>query len=224
MASNCGPILIVDGDPECRRVIARALERAGYSSFEAATGQQALAAALRERPALVILEVHLPGGSGYEVCRELREWFGETLPIVFVSGERTEPSDQVAGLLVGANDYIVKPFVVDVLLARLRQLVALSSPIGSATASRLTPRELEVLALLVEGLQQAEIAKRLSISPKTVGKHIEHILSKLGVHSRAQAVAFAVRDDVVDSSEEHPSFRARSPEDARLSKSGGGGI
>jgi len=205
MASNCGPILVVDGDPECRRLIARLLERAGYSSSEAATGEEALEATLRQRPALVILDVHLPGVSGYEVCRALRERFGEMLPIVFVSGERTEPADQVAGLLIGATDYIVKPFVADVLLARLRRLVALSSAIGWAATSRLTPRERQVLALLVEGLPQAEIARELFISPNTVAKHIEHILGKLGVHSRAQAVALAVRDDVLDSPGEHPS-------------------
>jgi DNA-binding NarL/FixJ family response regulator len=64
-------------------------------------------------------------------------------------------------------------------------------------SSSLTTRELEVLNLLVTGITQPEIARRLYITPKTVGKHIEHILAKLGVHSRAQAVAYAILHKLV---------------------------
>ena len=60
-----------------------------------------------------MLDVQLPGMSGYEICRELRDEFGEGLPILFVSGFRTESLDRVAGLLVGADDYLVKPFAPD---------------------------------------------------------------------------------------------------------------
>jgi DNA-binding NarL/FixJ family response regulator len=174
------------------------LRRVGYTTHEAETGEEALAVAKRERPALVVLEVVLQGVSGYEVCRELKDEFGEALPIVFVSGTRTEPGDRVAGLLVGANDYLVKPFDPNELLARVRRLLPVPLADGR-TAHKLTRRELDVLSLLVEGLSQPEIAEKLFISPKTVGKHIEHILGKLGVHSRAQAVALAVHDELLES-------------------------
>jgi two-component system, NarL family, nitrate/nitrite response regulator NarL len=202
-------ILIVDDDPHSRTLISLVLKRAGYTTCEAETGEEALAEAKRTRPALVVLETLLPGVSGYEVCRELKDEFGEALPIVFVSGTRTESSDRVAGLLVGGNDYLVKPFDPNELLARVRRLLP-ASLTGPETARKLTRREIEVLLLLVEGLSQSEIAEKLFISPKTVGKHIEHILAKLGVHSRAQAVALAVRDELIETHGSAPDVTASS--------------
>ena len=192
-----GLILVADGDADVRSLIARKLEQAGYEVREAADGDEALAAARQRMPRLVVLEVSLLGACGYEVCHRLREEFGEGLPIVFVSGERTEPYDAVAGLLIGADDYLVKPFAPDELLARISRLIRRTVPLTPVVASKLTPREMEVLRLLAEGLEQEEIASRLYITRRTVGTHIEHILGKLGVRSRAQAVALAYRDDLV---------------------------
>jgi DNA-binding NarL/FixJ family response regulator len=202
-------ILIVGQDRQSRLLISRVLKRAGYSTYVAETGEEALAAAKLERPALVIVEALLPGVSGYEVCRELKDEFGEMLPIVFVSGNRTEPGDRVAGLLVGGNDYLVKPFDPNELLARVRRLLS-SALAGGRTAHELTQRELDVLSLLVQGLSQSAIAERLFISPKTVGKHIEHILAKLGAHSRAQAVAIAVREGLIEAHRRVPDVEASS--------------
>jgi two-component system nitrate/nitrite response regulator NarL len=115
----------------------------------------------------------------------------------------------VAGLLVGGDDYLVKPFDPNELLARVRRLLP-SRLAGGETTRTLTRRELDVLSLLVEGLSQPEIAERLFISPKTVGKHIEHILSKLGVHNRAQAVARAVRDELIENHGPAPDVTASS--------------
>jgi DNA-binding NarL/FixJ family response regulator len=152
----------------------------------------------RERPALVVLDVNLSGVSGYEVCRELRDTFDRKIGVIFVSGDRTETYDRVAGLLVGADDYVVKPFDEGELLARIRRLLrhtpgvprAIGGPSGSSISS-LTPREREVLNLLARGFTQGDIAGMLDISPKTVGTHIQRILNKLNVHSRAQAVVLA---------------------------------
>jgi DNA-binding NarL/FixJ family response regulator len=189
-------ILVADHDRASRALMSRVLERVGYTVHQAETGEEALAVAKRERPALVVVEALLRGVSGYEVCHELKHEFGEALPIVFISGNRTESGDRVAGLLVGADDYLVKPFDPEELLARVRRL--LPAPLADGRRPhQLTQRELEVLSLLVEGLNQSEIAEKLVLSPRTVGKHIEHILGKLGVHSRAQAVSFAVRDETL---------------------------
>jgi DNA-binding NarL/FixJ family response regulator len=200
-------ILIVDRDRHSRMLISRVLERVGYTTDETETGEEALAIAKRERPALVVLETHLPGMSGYEVCRELKDEFGEELPIIFVSETRTESSDRVAGLIIGADDYVVKPFDPNELLARVRK--RLPAPLAAGQAARkLTRRELDVLSLLVDGLSQPEIAQKLFISQKTVGKHIEHILTKLAVHNRAQAVAVAVHDELIETHPRRPDVAA----------------
>jgi two-component system nitrate/nitrite response regulator NarL len=195
--NNRPAVLVADPDAQSRAEVRRALERLRIDTIEVATANEALAEAERHRPAVVVLDVHLPDMSGYELCRELREQFGERLPIVFVSQHRTQPADRVAGLLIGADDYIVKPFDTDELLARLRRLMA-RRPLTPPQLDPLTPREREVLELLVEGHAQARISQDLYISEGTVRKHIEHILAKLGVHSRAQAVSVAVRGRVVD--------------------------
>jgi DNA-binding NarL/FixJ family response regulator len=193
-----GPVLVTDDDPLIRDVIVTALSDSGYITHEAALGAEALRIARRERPRVALLDVHLPDVSGYQVCRKLREEFGDAIGIVFVSGERTESFDRVAGLLLGANDYLTKPFVLDELIARVDRVEASSRPVPSAPAveRKLTRRELEVLRLLASGMGPEDVARLLVISRKTIDKHIEHILLKLGVHTRAQAVAVAFRDDL----------------------------
>ena len=194
------PILVVDGDGETCAGLVEPLARAGYTTVCAETGEEALELAGREAPALAVVEICLSGISGYEVCRQLRAAFGDALPIVFVSADRTESYDRVAGLLVGADDYLVKPVAPDELLIRIERLLRRTAPVAPVIAVKLTGRELEVLSLLAEGLHAAEIAARLVISPKTVRTHIDRILSKLGVRSRAQAVALAYRGELVPAS------------------------
>jgi DNA-binding NarL/FixJ family response regulator len=186
---------------ETRSLATGALQKAGYEVVEAKSGDDVMDAARRELPRLVILEVTLPGLSGYEVCHQLRHEFGEGLPIIFVSGARTESFDRVAGILIGADDYMIKPFAPDELLARVGRLVRSRVPVAPGVASKLTARETEVLRLLAEGLEQEEIAGQLFISKRTVGTHLENIMRKLGVRSRAQAVAIAYREELVKSSE-----------------------
>jgi DNA-binding response OmpR family regulator len=188
-------IVIADRDASLRALVSSALTDAGYETFEAATGEEALEVTHREHPALVILEVRLPDLSGYEVCHRLKAEFGARLPILFISSLRRS-SDRVAGLLIGADDDLSKPFVPDELLARVRALLRRSRAMRRA-GSVLTRREEEVLHLLTEGLDQNEIGRRLAISPRTVGTHIEHLLHKLDVHSRAQAVAIAYREGLL---------------------------
>ncbi len=192
------PVIVVDDDEDFRTMVSQLLGRVGYETRGVATGEQALAAARSERPALVLLDVHLPDVSGYEVYRALRAELGQDVPIIFLSGARTESYDRVGGLMLGADDYIVKPFVTDELIARVRGMIARTRHPAPRRDHGLTNQELRILKCLAEGLTQGEIARRLFISPKTVATHIQHILGKLGVHSRAQAVAFAYQRGLLE--------------------------
>jgi DNA-binding NarL/FixJ family response regulator len=199
--------MVVDDDEESRLLLQDVLERAGFIVREAADGHEALRLVEEQKPDVVIVEVATRGMTGYGLCRLLRVRFGEHLPIIFVSADRVESLDRTAGLLLGADDYVVKPFDPEELLARVQRLLVRSNnnhdrrPTAADADRRrpsgLTPREREILGLLVEGLNQAQIAHRLVISPNTVATHIQRILVKLGVHNRAQAVASAVREGLV---------------------------
>jgi two-component system, OmpR family, response regulator PrrA len=118
-AARSESILVVDEDRGAREELSDELRRAGYSTREAKSGSEALAATREARPDAVVLDVALPGVTGYDVCRTLREEFGEELPIIFVSGKRTKPLDRVAGLLIGADDYVTRPYVTEELVARV---------------------------------------------------------------------------------------------------------
>ena len=199
----CAPVLIADADASFRTLVARWLERLSMQAVAVTTGADAMRAVRRSRPALVLLDVHLPDVSGFELCRELRDEFGENLPIILVSGEKTDDHDRIAGLLLGADEYLVKPVDSTLFIAQVRRLVrralATEDSVDDAAAQgRFTAREREILGLLADGNDRAEIARRLVISPRTVGSHVQHLLSKLGVHSQAQAVAMAYRDGLIE--------------------------
>lgn len=117
-------VLVVDEDAAARKHLADVLGAAGYATRVATSGAEALEATREAQPDAVVLDVALPGVTGYDVCRTLREEFGEELPIIFVSGKRTKPLDRVAGLLLGADDYVVEPFVPAELVARVRRALA----------------------------------------------------------------------------------------------------
>jgi DNA-binding NarL/FixJ family response regulator len=198
--------LVVDPDAETRASVSALLGRVGYATREAAGGVEALATVRAERPALVLLEIRLPDIAGYEVCRELREEWGEQLPIFFLSADRIEAIDRLGGLLLGADDFIVKPFDPDELLARVRRVVGRptrrpTEGERSQDAEALTAREQEVLELLASGLRQEQIAERLSVTGKTIATHIQRMLTKLNVHSRAELVAIAYREGRVSALE-----------------------
>ena len=194
-------VLIVRREAGDRSLLEELLRRHGIRSAQAATGAEAAEAVRRERPAVTVLDVQLEDVTGYELCRQLRDEHGEALSIIFVSADRTEALDRIAGLLIGADDYVVEPFDPDELIARVRRcLIRSSTGAGRRPAqapSPLTRRERDVLGMLADGLAQPAIAEALVISPKTVATHIQRILIKLEVHSRAQAVAVAYRDGLI---------------------------
>jgi DNA-binding response OmpR family regulator len=143
-------LLIVDDDDGFRSFVVTTLAWVdlGVTLREAASEEDALLLARIDPPSLVMLDVCLPGISGFEICRELREQCGSELPIILVSGTRVDALDRSAGLLIGCDDFLVKPVDPNELLARVRRLLGRSAPRRTRAASReygLTRRELAVL-------------------------------------------------------------------------------
>jgi DNA-binding NarL/FixJ family response regulator len=169
-------------------------------------GAHALALATSDKPDLIVLDLGLPDRDGYSVLEELRTR-GATCPVLILSARSLE-ADKLQGFRLGADDYVTKPFSVMELLARISALLrraraaavapSASAP-GAAEAPRpaaladealrerygLTARQIAVTRLLGEGYSNAEIAKQLSVSYFTARNHVEQVLSKLGVSTRA---------------------------------------
>jgi DNA-binding NarL/FixJ family response regulator len=191
-------VVVADADAAARRQTTRLLKQAGFEVRVAETGSHALELTRSLGPAAVLLDVALPELSGYQVCHLLREEYGRELAIVLLSADRTEPHDRVAGLLVGADDYVVKPFEPDELLARLEAHTRAGPRAAEKALASLTPGERRALGMLAEGMTTKGIARALSVTPKTVGMHINNAMKKLDVHSRTQAVALAYRYGLVN--------------------------
>jgi DNA-binding response OmpR family regulator len=123
------PILVVDDDAKIVRLVRAYLERDGYRVIEAADGRAALAAVARERPALVVLDVMLPEVDGLDVVRAIRRT-GD-VPIIILSARGTT-SDRIAGLGLGADDYLPKPFSPAELVVRVGRVLARARPASDA--------------------------------------------------------------------------------------------
>jgi two-component system, OmpR family, response regulator MprA len=198
-------ILVVDDDPPIRRMLERTLAAEGYGVRTAADGGAALAAVERSVPDLIVLDVTMPGVDGLAVARRLRGK-GLGMPILMLTARDGVP-DRVAGLDAGADDYLVKPFAVQELSARVRALlrrghvpetlafadVALDPETGHASrAGRelgLTRREAELLALLLRNPRAVVTRERAleevwggetEASPNSVDRYIAYLRRKLG--------------------------------------------
>ena len=164
---NSATILVVDDEAQIRRVLRSTLSSNGYDVLEAKNGDEAIETAVRARPDLILLDVNMPGISGLETCRKLRLSFEG--PIIMVTVRDSE-RDKIAALDCGADDYVVKPFAIGELLARIRAalrrciseepLPRIETPdltidldnrmvVVRGQAVHLTPKEFDVLRLLV---------------------------------------------------------------------------
>ncbi|HMI50271.1 MAG TPA: response regulator transcription factor [Candidatus Saccharimonadales bacterium] len=121
---NDATVLIVDDEPQIRRVLRATLSGAGYEVIEAKDGQEAIELVIREHPDLILLDVNMPVMGGLEACSKIRLSFGG--PIIMVTVRNSE-HDKVQALDAGADDYIVKPFATGELLARIRAALRRSS-------------------------------------------------------------------------------------------------
>jgi len=143
---SSGKILVVEDDPNLLSTLEYNLRRDGHDVLTAADGAQALESARRGKPDLIILDLMLPGMSGYDICRILRQEM--TVPILMLTAKDQE-IDKVVGLEVGADDYMTKPFSMRELLARLRAMLrrarmTVTAPVESAGPVRIDGLEIDI--------------------------------------------------------------------------------
>jgi two-component system nitrate/nitrite response regulator NarL len=207
-------VLIVDDHTLFIDAIGPTLKQAGATEvLMAGNGEEALEIVGRSKPDLVLVDLGLPDRSGLAVGKDIIEIAPDAKVVALTALK--EPTAVRQALDLGFHAYVTKDAPVSRFLSSLRavlegQIVVpprLAAGVGGTGGERdeatqmlidqLTPRELEVLALLVEGLSGPAIAARLSISQNTVRTHIQSILAKLQVHSRLEAAAFAVRHGLV---------------------------
>lgn len=170
---------------------------------EAASGEEALEAAQQHAPDVVLMDLAMGAGmDGIEAIKQLRQRTAKQAIIVFTTYD--SDADIVRAVDAGAMGYLLKDAAPEEIFAAVRGAVQGKSVMSAPVASRLfqqlrnpdeilTPREAELLSLLTEGLSNRDLGKRLFISEATVKTHLAHIYAKLGVETRAAAIATAIR-------------------------------
>jgi len=191
-------VYIVDDDDAIREELQYLLEGAGFKVEAYADGPAFLAACGEDCAGCVVLDLNMPGMSGHDVQNALRQG-GVQIPVVFLSGQSHVPS-VVKAVRCGAVDFLEKPVSGEALLERVREAFVMDRERRQAQASirdarrrhaRLSPREREVMALVVAGLSSKEIAHDLGLSPRTVEQHRAHVMFKMGAANITELVGMA---------------------------------
>jgi DNA-binding response OmpR family regulator len=200
-------VIVVDDDPLVRRALSTMLTESGYQVRTFADGESAQEAIQRGPVDVVVLDVMMPGLSGLDVCRRLKQSeAGKRVPVVLLTALGSA-EDVLTGLDAGADEFLTKPIEPEVLEARMRAILRfkraqerageapklptlpelLTARVRElADQSGLSPREREVLDLLLLGRTMDEIGVALSISPRTAKFHQANVLNKLGAESRLE--------------------------------------
>jgi len=210
-------LLVVDDVPLFRAGLASALRDAGFDVVgEAGSAEDAVAAAEECRPDLVLLDIMMPGISGLEVVEKITAVAPDASVVLLTASESEE--DLLVGIKAGARGYVTKDAPFDDLVGALNAVEKGGAAVSPNMAGKLldvtrqllrhqellmsrkpvlTGRELEVLQLVAQGQTSRQIGQLLYISENTVKNHIRNILDKLGLHSRNEAVLYAVREDLI---------------------------
>jgi two-component system KDP operon response regulator KdpE len=143
--------LVIDDEPQIRRLLRVTLEANGYSVSEAATGQAGIVQAAQSRPEIILLDLGLPDMDGVEVLKRIREW--SRVPVIILS-VRDRENDKIAALDAGADDFVTKPFGSGELLARLRTTLRRSQPQSAEAVYRAGKIEIDLAARNVRRLGQ----------------------------------------------------------------------
>jgi two-component system, OmpR family, response regulator MprA len=189
-------ILVVDDEPQLRRALERALKLEGYEVALAADGEEALGAISGGAPDAVVLDVLMPKRDGLSVCRELRGR-GDQTPILMLTA-RDAVSDRVDGLDAGADDYVVKPFALEELLARLRALLRRSEAGGNGELSyaglSLDPATREVR----RGDRQLELTKTEFALLEHLLRHPKLVLTRSQIFEAVWGYDFGPRSNSLE--------------------------
>jgi FixJ family two-component response regulator len=186
-------VFLVDDDPGVRKALARVLEADGWRVEKYESAEAFLARPDQDALGCVVLDVNLPGLDGLEVQRRLAE-AGRVLPIVFLTGQGDIPTS-VRAIKAGAADFLTKPVAADVLLSAVRAALAAQTE-GAELRQRLaalSQREREVLAGVVAGKLNKQIADELGVSERTVKSQRAQLMDKLGAGSSAELGALVER-------------------------------
>jgi DNA-binding NarL/FixJ family response regulator len=204
-------VLLVDDHTLFRTGLRNLLEERGFEVLEARSGELAVDLVASAVPDVVLMDRHMPGMSGVEATRRVVQ-VAPTSRVLILTVSADE-EDIVDAILAGACGYLIKdatvaeiessiraaadgtswvsPRVAEVLLERVR--AAGERPAHDPVLAELSDREREILRLIAEGCDNAEIGRRLYISPKTVKNHVSSLLAKLQMQNRIQAAVYAVR-------------------------------
>ena len=210
-------VLVVDDAPLFQAGIAAALKEAGFDvTGQAQDAMTAVAKARQLQPDIVVLDVLMPGLSGLDVVDKICSAAPNTSVVLLTSSESEE--DLLSAIKSGASGYVVKDTPLPQLVDSINEVVRGGSVISPMMASKLfanvrqllrhrdivagrrptlTGREVEVLQLVAQGMTSREIGEKLFISENTVKNHVRNILDKLGLHSRSEAVMYALREDLI---------------------------
>ena len=215
-------IIVVDDDLATCLSISDYLELSGYKVTTAKDGEEALNVVKQNHPDLIVTDIVMPKMNGYELVRQLRKHPKlRLLPVILLTG-RTKTQERILGYQSGCDLYLPKPFELEELGAAIQNLLQRSQIIqaeygfynrepsngkthhthldlaASKINSELTTREGEVLELLTYGLSNAEIGKKLHLSPRTVEKYVSSLLRKTMTSNRAELVRFAIKHGLVE--------------------------
>ena len=201
-------VLLIDDNP---KYLKEALPYYGYDVFTASDGIQALKLLSQNKFDIILLDVMMPNMNGWDTLKEIRKNVEtKDVPVIMITAV-DEEEKMVKGLRYGADDYIIKPFILQNLLARMeavlrrtrrqnRELPRKESHFTSSDnpLKTLTSREKEVLQLAAEGANNKEIAEKLVLSEVTVKSHMNSIFKKLKVTNRTQAVLLAIQMNLIE--------------------------
>ncbi|MEC4687097.1 MAG: response regulator transcription factor [Nitrospirota bacterium] len=216
-ACDMGRLLIVDDAPLFRAAIGSALSDAGFEVVgEGITARDAVERAEELQPDVVLLDILMPGGSGLDVVADILHVSPGSKVLLVTASESEE--DLLAGVKAGARGYVTKDIPLPDLISAIDAVDAGGAALSPTMAGKLldvarqllrheellalrkpalTGREIQVLELVAQGNTSRRIAEQLFIAENTVRNHIRNILDKLGLHSRAEAVLYATREDLI---------------------------
>ena len=208
MNSAVAKILLVDDKP---KQLKDALPMFGYEVEVAKDGVQALGilSSKTSNFDLVLLDVMMPNMDGWETLKAIRANKRlEQIPVIMITAVNEEQK-QISGLKFGADDYIVKPFMLPNLLARIEALlrrsnwrkqaeVSIDTSFANKAVNALTPKEKQILTKIAKGMSNQDIANELCVKEVTIKTHLNNIFKKLKVNNRTQAVLLAIQMKLTD--------------------------